>query len=222
MSGIGLRGCPHARTYTHFSKNIQKIKNISKIKLFFVSHISDVKHINSLFTCPFSGHSQKVQNNFRSKSSVIAISRGNMLGEEISLETDLKSAIKEALDRKGVMKDMRARLRASVFHCLEDKSVPLPTKKSKDLYISTELVREFLISLNLENTLSVFCEELGQESEMNCDKEFIAGELGFNARARNGEENIDSIPLLTLLVQQARLNKDNYEPDSSMITQKGA
>jgi lisH domain-containing protein FOPNL len=144
-----------------------------------------------------------------------------MMEEEISLENDLKLAIKEALDRKGVMKDMRARLRASVFHCLEDKSVPLPTKKSKDLYLSTELVREFLISLNLENTLSVFCEELGQESEMNCDKEFVAGELGFNVRPRNGEENIDSIPLLTLLVQQARLNKDNYEPDSSLITQKG-
>ena len=144
-----------------------------------------------------------------------------MTDEDFSLETDLKFAVKEALERKGVMKDLRARLRASVFHCLEDKSVPLPVKKSKDLYLSTELVREFLISMNLQNTLSVFCEELGQESEMNCDREFIAGELGFNVRPRGGEEDTESIPLLTLLVQQARLNRDNYAPDCSMITHKG-
>lgn len=33
--------------------------------------------------------------------------------------TDLKSAVRDALERKGVIKDIRARLRASVFNCLD-------------------------------------------------------------------------------------------------------
>ena len=93
-----------------------------------------------------------------------------MIEEEISLDDDLQSAVKEALERKGVMKDVKARLRASVFSCLEDKTVPLPAKKSKDLYLASELIRDFLISLNLGSSLSVFLEEMGQPDEVLCDR----------------------------------------------------
>ena len=119
--------------------------------------------------------------------------------------TDLKSAVRDALERKGVIKDIRACLRASVFNCLEDKSTPSSANKSKDLYMSTELVRDFLVSMGLSNTLAVFCQELGETSEVSSDREFIAGELGFSISSQDEEVHGDSIPLLTLLLQQQNL-----------------
>lgn len=116
--------------------------------------------------------------------------------------TELKSAVRDALERKGVIKDIRGRLRASVFNCLEDKSTPSSANKSKDLYMSTELVRDFLVSMGLSSTLAVFCQELGETSEVHSDREFIAGELGFSISSQDEEVHGDSIPLLTLLLQQ--------------------
>jgi hypothetical protein len=122
--------------------------------------------------------------------------------------TDLKSAVRDALERKGVIKDIRARLRASVFNCLEDKSTPSSANKSKDLYMSTELVRDFLVSMGLSSTLAVFCQELGETSEVNSDREFIAGELGFSISSQDEEVHGDSIPLLTLFCN-SRHQKNN-------------
>lgn len=140
-----------------------------------------------------------------------------MIEEDLANEEDLLVAVKEALERKGVMKDVRARMRASVYNCLEDRTVPLPEKKSRDLYLASELVRDFLVSLNLNSTLSVFCEEMGQPSEILCDREFIAGEVGFSLSSRDKDNRKDSIPLMISLVQQLRLNKESYEPDSSLM-----
>ena len=130
--------------------------------------------------------------------------------------TDLKSAVRDALERKGVISDIRARLRASVYHCLEDKCTPPSANKSKDLYISTELVRDFLFSMNLSSTLAVFCQELGEASEIHSDREFIAGELGFSISSRDDDVHGDSIPLLTLLLQQQK-SKREYKSDCPPI-----
>lgn len=130
--------------------------------------------------------------------------------------TDLKSAVRDALERKGVIKDIRARLRASVFNCLEDRSTPSSANKSKDLYMSTELVRDFLVSMGLSSTLAVFCQELGETSEINSDREFIAGELGFSISSQDEEVHGDSIPLLTLLLQQKALRRE-YSLDCAPI-----
>lgn len=140
-----------------------------------------------------------------------------MIEEEILNETDLQAAVKEALERKGVLKDVRAQMRASVYNCLEDRSVPLPEKKSRDLYLASELVRDFLISMNLSSTLSVFCEEMGQPSEILCDREFVAGEVGFSLSSKDKDHCNETIPLMISLVQKLRLGKDTYEPDLSLV-----
>ena len=139
-----------------------------------------------------------------------------MIHEDLSLETNLQSAIKEALERKGVLRDVKARIRASVYNCLEDKTIPLPEKKSRDLYLASELVRDLLTSLNLSSTLSVFCEEMGQPPEIQCDREFVAGELGFSLSTHDVKQGDNSIPLLIHMVQELRLRKENYELDSSL------
>jgi lisH domain-containing protein FOPNL len=134
-----------------------------------------------------------------------------MIDDNVSSDNDLQSAVKEALNRQGVLKNVKARLRAEIFNCLEDKTVPLPEKKSKDVYLAAELVRELLESLGLQNSLSVFSEEIGQSTETRCDPQFLAGELGFNITAETGtEQRKDSIPLLVQLVHHMRVVKDKY------------
>ena len=134
--------------------------------------------------------------------------------------TDLKSAVRDALERKGVINDIRARLRASVFNCLEDKYTPPSANKSEDLYLSTELVRDFLVSMNLSNTLAVFCQELGEASEIASDREFIAGELGFSISSQDEGVHGDSIPLLTLLLQHQK-SKRKYNAECAPIRSNG-
>ena len=52
---------------------------------------------------------------------------------------------RQALEKKGVIKDLKARLRADVYQCLEDKSVKMPEKPA-DVFLATELIRELLIT----------------------------------------------------------------------------
>ena len=46
-----------------------------------------------------------------------------MLNDDIQSNDDLSLAVKGALERKGVLKDIRAKIRAEVYHTLEDKTV---------------------------------------------------------------------------------------------------
>lgn len=124
-----------------------------------------------------------------------------MLREEIHTDNDLVDAVKEALERKGILSQIKAQIRAEVFHSLEDKTVSLP-EKPPDVFIATELVKELLITLKLNNTLSVFCEEVGQPGEMGIDREFIGGEVGLNTIGTN-----TNIPLLILIIQYLKKNK---------------
>ena len=98
---------------------------------------------------------------------------------------------------------MKAQLRAEVFHTLDDKTVELPEKPA-DVFISSELIREFLMQLNLRNTLSVFMEEIGQSNEMIPSRELISGELGINTL-----ESDKNIPLLVQIVQYMMKAKGN-------------
>ncbi len=118
-----------------------------------------------------------------------------MIREELVTQGDLTEAIREALDRKGISSKIKSQLRAEVYHTLEDKSVPIP-EKPKDVFIASELIRELMMSFRLQNSLSVFCEEFGQPSEMNVDREFIGGELGLNVLGSD-----EKIPLLLQIIQ---------------------
>ena len=78
-------------------------------------------------------------------------------------------------------------------------------EKPRDIYLASELIREYLINFRLDNSNSVFCEESGQPEQMIVDREFLAGELGLNAQGSN-----EKIPLLVLLIQYlSKLKHDN-------------
>lgn len=118
-----------------------------------------------------------------------------MIRDEIVAQSDLVEAISEALTRKGVFSKIKSQLRAEVFHTLEDKTTPAPDKPH-DVYLAAELIREFMIKFKLNNSLSVFCEEMGQPAEMAVNREFLGGELGLNTL-----ESDPNIPLLISVLQ---------------------
>lgn len=108
---------------------------------------------------------------------------------------DLLAFVEEDLKSKGIYQKIKAQLRAEVYHSLEDKTTELP-EKPKDVFIMAELFKEFLMKFNLNCTLSVFCDEMGCNSQMSVDREFIANELGLNVM-----DCSDRIPLLLLVIQ---------------------
>ncbi len=60
-----------------------------------------------------------------------------------SLE-DLKSVLKETLEQKGVLNDIRARIRAEVFTALDADSSAGKPKLSNENMIINEMIREYL------------------------------------------------------------------------------
>lgn len=125
-----------------------------------------------------------------------------MIRDEIVAQSDLVEAVTEALKRKGVYGNIKAQLRAKVFHALEDKTVDVP-EKPRDVFLASELIRDFLMSFDLQNTTSVFCEEMGQPPEMSVDRELIGGELGLNTKGSSS-----SVPLLMQLIQHLVKEKE--------------
>lgn len=64
------------------------------------------------------------------------------------------TALKEALEKRGVLGQIRANIRAEVFHALDDQSEPRPPLSRENLLIN-ELVREYLEYNKYKYTASV-------------------------------------------------------------------
>jgi lisH domain-containing protein FOPNL len=137
--------------------------------------------------------------------------------ETIESRSDLTGAVKEALTRRGVYSSIKAKLRAEVFHALQDKTISMPDKP-QDVFLATELIRDFLNVLHFDNSSSVFCEESGQPPQMAVDRAFLSNELGFNLTSNEGQAS-SGVPLLVLLINQLRRIKDQHDVDlmSSMV-----
>ncbi|XP_023680989.2 centrosomal protein 20 isoform X1 [Paramormyrops kingsleyae] len=103
--------------------------------------------------------------------------------------TELKSALKEALEARGALAQLKARIRAEVFNALDDKSEPRPPLPRENLLIN-ELIREYLEFNKYRYTASVLSAESGQP-EVPLDRQFIANELNVVEDA-----SASSVPLL--------------------------
>ncbi|XP_077055679.1 centrosomal protein 20 isoform X2 [Siphateles boraxobius] len=89
--------------------------------------------------------------------------------------TELKSALKETLEARGVLGQLKARIRAEVFSALDDQNTPRPPLSHENLLIN-ELIREYLEFNKYRYTASVLTAESGQP-EVPLDRQFIANEL---------------------------------------------
>jgi lisH domain-containing protein FOPNL len=108
---------------------------------------------------------------------------------------DLKDALREALERRGVLDQLRANVRAEVFSAMEDTEDPPPEMSSENLVIN-ELIRDYLAFNNYKHTLAVFSPEVGLPAEP-LRRQYVAHQtrLPLNIGNRRGAD----LPLLYAL-----------------------
>lgn len=107
--------------------------------------------------------------------------------------TELKCAVRETLESRGVLGQLKARIRAEVFSALEDQPQPRPPLSHENLLIN-ELIREYLEFNKYKFSASVLTAESGQP-EGPLDRPFLANELNVAEDASS-----KSVPLLYGLV----------------------
>ncbi|XP_078274476.1 centrosomal protein 20 isoform X2 [Rhinoraja longicauda] len=103
--------------------------------------------------------------------------------------SELKAVLKETLEKRGVMGQLKARIRAEVFSALDDQSEPRPPLSHENLLIN-ELIREYLEFNKYKYTASVLTAEAGQP-EIPLERQFLVNELNIVE-----DTSIKTVPLL--------------------------
>ncbi|XP_075293007.1 centrosomal protein 20 isoform X3 [Opisthocomus hoazin] len=113
---------------------------------------------------------------------------------------ELKAVLKDTLEKRGALGEIKARIRAEVFNALEDRSEPRPPLSHENLLIN-ELIREYLEYNKYKYTSSVLTAESGQP-EVPLDRQFLAKELNIveDANGKSVEESTQNThPKVSLL-----------------------
>ena len=91
---------------------------------------------------------------------------------------DLKEVLKETLENRGVLGQVRARIRAEVFNALDEPSEMKPTLSNENFLIN-ELIREYLEFNKYKYTSSVLTVETGQPKDP-MDRRYLIQELNID------------------------------------------
>jgi lisH domain-containing protein FOPNL len=111
---------------------------------------------------------------------------------------ELKEALIETLDNRGVLGQVKAKVRAEIFAALDDEQIPRP-KLPRENVIINELFREYLEYNGYHHTVSVLLPESGHPEERQFDRPFLASELRLQEDDRSR-----SLPLIYALVRGMR------------------
>lgn len=106
----------------------------------------------------------------------------------VSVE-DLKNVLKDTLENRGVLNQIRARIRAEVFSALDDQTDIKPILSNENLVIN-ELIREYLEWNGYKFTNAVLLAETGQPKDP-VDREFLKSELNIEEAPSK-----DKLPIL--------------------------
>uniref|UniRef100_A0A0B7B5Q3 Centrosomal protein 20 n=1 Tax=Arion vulgaris TaxID=1028688 RepID=A0A0B7B5Q3_9EUPU len=113
--------------------------------------------------------------------------------------------LKESLENRGSLAEIKARLRAEVFTALDDPSEMKPAISNDNLLIF-ELIREFLDYNHCKYSTSVLVSEVGLP-KVPLDREFLRHELNIVEDAPS-----KSVPLLYSLVSSYKDNNMDRVP----------
>ncbi|XP_015265425.1 PREDICTED: lisH domain-containing protein FOPNL [Gekko japonicus] len=109
--------------------------------------------------------------------------------------TELKAVLKDTLEKRGILGQIKARVRAEVFNALDDQSELRPLLSHENLLIN-ELIREYLEFNKYKYAASVLTAESGQP-EVPLDRDFLVKELNIVE-----DPSSRSVPLLYGIVAQ--------------------
>ncbi len=76
-----------------------------------------------------------------------------------SLE-DLKNVLRETLEQKGVLNEVKAKIRAEIFTALDSENAGKPALSNENMIIN-EMIREYLEYNKYYNSASVLITETG-------------------------------------------------------------
>ncbi|XP_070580957.1 centrosomal protein 20-like [Ptychodera flava] len=88
---------------------------------------------------------------------------------------ELKSVLKETLENRGALGQIKARIRAEIFNALDDQTDPRPPLSNENMLIN-ELIREYMEFNKYKYSESVFLAESGQPTTP-LDRQFLSKEL---------------------------------------------
>ncbi|CAN0465819.1 unnamed protein product [Ectocarpus sp. 12 AP-2014] len=129
---------------------------------------------------------------------------------------DLKQALVENLEHRGVLGKLRAKVRAEVFHTLEGpQEGVLPTPLSNENLLINELVRDYLSYNGYANALGVFMAESGQPIERSLDRGFVRDELGLSERRDSTDRGgARPLPLLYGITHALKRRRNDASKDN--------
>ena len=78
---------------------------------------------------------------------------------------ELKNALKETLEQKGVLNQIKAMMRKEIYDSIENDDNPKP-QLSKENLIINELIKDYLKYNNYSNSSYVFQSETGQPKDI--------------------------------------------------------
>ena len=122
---------------------------------------------------------------------------------------ELKNALKETLEQNGVLNEIRAKMRKSIFEAIESDDKPKP-KLSNDNLIINALIKEYLDYNNYLHTSSVFQAESGQPKD-KIDRNFITNQL--NIIENNQSQKV---PLLYSIIFGLQSKEENFNEDNNI------
>ena len=108
----------------------------------------------------------------------------------------LTSTFHENLEQKGVLNEVKAKIRSEIFTALDAESTSRP-KLSNENMIINEMIREYLEYNRYYNSSSVLVTETGQPSEPPFDREYLHRKFGVSSQARGARPGM---PLLYELI----------------------
>ncbi|KAL9642065.1 hypothetical protein ABK040_004114 [Willaertia magna] len=143
----------------------------------------------------------------------------------MSLE-QLKDALKENLEKRGVLNKIRANLRAEIFNTFEEENQeanPL-FKKSKPVpsdiqFLINELILEYLEYNHFQYSKSVLLKESNQQEE-RIERKLLVNELNIKKMYHEDGDNNQPIPLLYHIVHKLRSEKVSSIPNP-LISNRG-
>ena len=115
--------------------------------------------------------------------------------------------LKDTLEEKGILSEVRAKIRAEIFNALNDKPVTKPNLPNENLIIN-ELIREYLMFNNYHHALSVFLPESGQPKKAPFDRKYISKKLKIVE-----DENSRELPLIYSMIFGMKEMIQNKEDD---------
>lgn len=136
-------------------------------------------------------------------------------------DTELRDLVIETLDKKGVMGKIKAELRATVFMALEDCNfekckIPLRNEslqkfsETNEGKITISLVRDFLVTFNLDYTLAVF------DPEVSCSNTLYTRE-DLESKLNIQPEGNQIASLLQTILQGIKCGKETKPKEKSLL-----